>query len=512
MTNPIKQVVIVGGGSAGWMTAAALSKVLGDYAEITLVESGDIGTVSVGEATIPQIQLFNKILGIDEKTFVRETEATFKLGIEFIDWRKKGAKYMHPFGVHGTTMDAIPFHHFWLKMRENSKVPDLEEFSLATVAARGAKFMKPANMGNSPLSQINYAYHFDATLYAQFLRRYAESRNVKRIDARISEVELRSDNGFIDSLKLDDERIIKGDLFIDCTGFRSLLIGKALNVKFNDWSHYLPCDRAIAIPSKSSDSLAPYTKSVAQSAGWTWEIPLQHRTGNGYVYPSEFVSDDQAIALLQKKLGDTALGEPNQLRWKTGVREKAWEKNCVAIGLSAGFLEPLESTGLHLIQVAIAKLLGMFPTRDFSSIDRDNFNRQWTEEVEHIRDFIILHYAVTERRDSEFWRYCTSMALPERLAQKIELFKANGRIYREDKELFNETSWLAVMHGQGISPSGYHPLVDVVSEEETLRRLINIKRVIDDSLSVMPLQSEYLKQNFEIDLPLAGRIPDGVAL
>jgi len=399
---------------------------------------------------------------------------------------------MHPFGVHGTVMDAIPFHHYWLKLRNDPSVPELEAYSLATVAARQGKFMRPTNMGNSPLSQINYAYHFDATLYAQYLRRYAESRGVGRIDARLNEVVTRANDGYIESIRIDDGRIIEGDLFIDCTGFKALLIGETLNVGFEDWSHWLPCDRAIAIPSHTVGDPLPYTKSMAQDAGWTWEIPLQHRTGNGYVYPSRFVSDEEALHILREKLGDKIAGEPNMLRWKTGVREKTWVKNCVAIGLSAGFLEPLESTGLHLIQASIAKLLGMFPTRDFNALDRDNFNRQWREEVQHIRDFIILHYHVTERRDTEFWRYCADMPIPERLRRKIELYKANGRIYRENNELFNETSWLAVMEGQGLVPQGYHPLVDVLSREEALRRLVNIKRVIDDSAKVMPLQQELL--------------------
>ncbi|WP_298632533.1 tryptophan halogenase family protein [uncultured Umboniibacter sp.] len=503
MNNSIERVVIVGGGSAGWMTAAALAKVLDTkQTTVTLIESGEIGTVSVGEATIPQIQLFNQILGIDEDEFVRETCATFKLGIEFQNWRNTNHRYMHPFGVHGTVMDAIPFHHFWLKMQGNTSVPPLDEYSLATVAARQGKFMRPQrNAGNSPLSQINYAFHFDATLYAKYLRKLAERGGVRRIDAKVDEVLLRADNGHIDAVRLDSGELIDGDLFIDCTGFKGLLIEGALKTGFEDWSEWLPCDRAVAMPCTTNEEPKPYTVSEAQSAGWTWRIPLQHRIGNGYVYPSKFVSDDEAVGLLRSKLTGDALAEPNFLRWITGTRKKIWNKNCVAIGLSAGFIEPLESTGLHMIQATIAKLLGFFPSKEFSDVDRDTFNRQLKLDNERIRDFIILHYKVTDRDDSEFWRYCKGMKVPSFLEEKMALYQSNGRVYRQDQELFNETSWLAVMQGQGLASRGYHPLVNTHTDEEVLRRLSHIKRVIDDSVSVMPSQQRFIDDHCKANLP-----------
>ena len=492
----VNKVVILGGGSAGWMTAAALATVLkNQYAQIELVESADIGTVSVGEATIPQIALFNRILGIDENEFVRETQATFKLGIEFADWKHKGHSYMHPFGSFGTDMDAIQFHHYWLKMFQLGKTADLEAFSLAAVAARDGRFMRPENRGNSPLSRIAYAFHFDATLYAKYLRKFAEARGVKRIEGKVSDVLVRNSDGFIESLVLENNQRVDGDLFIDCSGFRGLLIEKTLKAGFEDWSHWLPCDRAVAMPCLAKNAQKPYTISTAQDAGWTWRIPLQHRIGNGYVYPSAFVDDQKAIDTLTQQMENTPLNEPNLLRWQTGMRKRFWVKNCVAIGLSAGFIEPLESTGLHLIQAGIAKLLGMFPNKGFDQVDIDTYNQQSALEMERIRDFIILHYVATEREDTEFWRYCKNMDIPDYLQQKINLYRANGRIYRQDTELFNETSWLAVMHGQGIRPKGYHPLVDSLPEDEIAQRLAHIKTVIDNSVGVMPTQADFIEQH-----------------
>ena len=494
----IEKIVIAGGGTAGWMTAAAFSKVLGkDYADIRLIESESIGTVSVGEATIPQISMFNSLLGIDENDFVKKTQATFKLGIEFIDWNKKGERYIHPFGDHGNDMDAIQFHHYWLKMRQLGKVPALEEYSLAAVAARQGRFMRPKDMGNSPISEINYAFHFDATLYAAYLRDYAEQRGVTRTEGKISDVLLRNSDGFIDSLLLENGERIDADLFIDCTGFRGLLIEGALKTGYDDWSEVLPCDTAVAMPciAKGSGKQYPYTQSFAQDAGWIWRIPLQHRIGNGYVYPSKFVSDDEAQSILRRHLESDPIAEPNFLKWKTGVRKKGWNKNCIAIGLSAGFVEPLESTGLHLIQAAIAKFLGHFPHNGFDQIDIDTYNKQTKTELEYIRDFIVLHYKATERDDSEFWRFCKDMEIPPRLRAKMDLFAANGRVHREDNEMFNEPSWLAVMNGQGITPRGYHPLVDVVEEKEIERRLAHIYSVIHKSAKIMPMQDDFIKEH-----------------
>ncbi|MDG1751942.1 MAG: tryptophan 7-halogenase [Thalassotalea sp.] len=496
--NNIKKIVIVGGGTAGWMTAATFAKVLGNkYCEIQLIESDAIGTVSVGEATIPQIALFNRILGIDENDFIKKTKGTFKLGIEFIDWTKEGGGYMHPFGDHGKGMDAIQFHHYWLKMNQKGSVPDLEEYSLAAVAARQGRFMRPQNLGNSPLSEISYAYHFDATLYADYLRNYAIERGVNRTEGKVVDVLLKNSNGFIDSIKLENGEKIEGDLFVDCTGFRGLLIEGALKTGFIDWSDDLPCDTAVAMPcmAKNPEDIRPFTQATAQKTGWTWRIPLQHRVGNGYVYSSKFMSDDEAVKILTAQMESEPLSKPNFLRWKTGMRKKGWNKNCIAIGLSAGFVEPLESTGLHLIQSAIAKFMGLFPHKGFDQIDIDTYNAQSKTELEYIKDFIVLHYKVTDRDDSDFWNYCREMKVSDRLQAKIDLYKANGRIYRENVELFNETSWLAVMHGQGIKPEGYHPLVDVLDETEIQRRLDHIKSVIDKSAETMPLQREFINKH-----------------
>ena len=495
--DKINRIVIVGGGTAGWMTAATLIKVLGkNYCDIRLIESDQIGTVSVGEATIPQIKLFNQILGIDENDFIKKTQGSFKLGIEFIDWHKKGSSYVHPFGDYGTTMNAIQFHHYWLKGQQQGKAPDLEEYSLAAVAARQGKFMRPQNMGNSPLSQINYAFHFDATLYADYLRDFAVERGVNRTEGKVTDVSLRSSDGFIDSVLLETGERVEGDLFVDCTGFKALLIEGAMKTGFVDWSDVLPCDTAVAMPCKAKDTevLYPYTQAKAQKAGWIWRIPLQHRVGNGYVYPSKFVSDEEAVKTLTEQMEGEPIGEPNFLRWKTGIRKKGWNKNCVAIGLSAGFVEPLESTGLHLIQSSIAKLMSLFPHQGFDQVDIDAYNSQSRNELEYIRDFIVLHYKATDRDDSEFWRYCKEMKVSKRLQAKMAVYQANGRIFRQDNELFTEVSWLAVMHGQGIIPNGYHPLVDVLSEEELARRLAHIHSVIQKSAETMPMQKDFIAQ------------------
>jgi tryptophan halogenase len=493
----IKKVVIVGGGTAGWMTAAALSKVLGkDFCDIQLIESDTIGTVSVGEASIPQIAQFNSILGIDENDFIKKTQSTFKLGIEFKGWTADGSSYFHPFGSFGKDMDAISFHHHWLKMYQQGKAPNLGEYSLAALAAEQGRFMRPQDMGNSPLSKITYAFHFDATLYAAYLRDFAEQRGVIRTEGKVVDVSLRNSDGFIDNVSLENGDKVEADLFIDCSGFRGLLIEGALKTGFIDWSEWLPCDSAVAMPcmAKSQESIKPYTRSTAQKAGWTWRIPLQHRVGNGYVYPSKYVSDDEAVSILREQMEGEPIGEPNFLRWKTGIREKAWNKNCIAIGLAAGFVEPLESTGLHLVQSSISKLLGLFPTKEFNQTDIDTYNEQSKSELEYIRDFIILHYKATDRDDSEFWRYCRDMPIPQRLQDKMDLYAANGRIYRRDNELFCEESWLAVMHGQGIKPEGYHPIVDTVADSEISRRLEHIRTVINKSASAMPMQQDFINK------------------
>jgi tryptophan 7-halogenase len=492
--DAIQKIVVAGGGTAGWMTAAALANTLGDSCSIQLVESAAIGTVGVGEATIPHIQLFNAMLGIDENEFMRSTQATFKLGIEFVNWKQLGESYLHPFGIYGEDIANIPFHHYWLKLHQLGLAPGLDQFSLATRAAYANKFIRPVAIPDSPLSTLNYAFQFDAGLYAAFLRNYAEQRGVKRIEGNIQQVQLRAGDGFIQSLLLDDGERIEGDLFIDCTGFRGVLIEQALHTGYEDWSHWLPCDRALAVPCASSGELTPYTRATAHSAGWQWRIPLQHRTGNGHVYSSRFMSDDEACAILLNKLDGEPLADPKPLHFVTGKRKKMWNKNCVAIGLASGFMEPLESTSIHLIQTAIARLISLFPTRRFHQSEINLYNQRADYEYERIRDFLILHYKATERTDSAFWEHCRAMEIPEYLREKITLYQSSGRIYRESDELFSVNSWLAVFEGQGVSARSYHPLVDALDTSEVETRLADYQKVLRKCASLMPAHSHYIQQ------------------
>ena len=456
MDNRIRSIVIVGGGTAGWMTAAALAKVLGrDYADITLVESDAIGIVGVGEATIPQINTYNRMLGLDEDEFVRRTKGSFKLGIEFVDWTRLGHRYMHPFGSYGIDMEGLSFHAFWQRLKLAGLAADVADYSLMATAAKRNKFMRPFDAGNSPLSRITYAFHFDAGLYSLYLRSLAEESGVVRREGRIVNVVQRGEDGFIEAVELEDGDRVGGELFIDCSGFRGLLIEQTLKAGFADWSAWLPCDRAMVVPCEGVPELTPYTRSTAQKAGWQWRIPLQHRIGNGYVYCSNFISDDEATATLLANLDGEALAEPRQVRFTTGHRRKYWDKNCVAIGLSSGFMEPLESTSIWMIQTGIARLLSNFPDRNFSQVHIDRYNRVLIEETEYIRDFLILHYKASERDDSPFWDYCRNMDIPERLDEKIRLYRDNGRTFRENDELFNDTSWFAVLTGQYGAPRSY---------------------------------------------------------
>lgn len=495
MTDAIQKIVIAGGGTAGWMTAAALAKAFGTHCEIRLVESAEIGTVGVGEATIPHIQLFNEMLGVDENEFMRKTQATFKLGIEFVNWKQIGESYVHPFGVYGDDIAAVPFHHYWLKLNSLGLAPALEDFSLTTQAAYSNKFMRPIAIQDSPLSKLNYAFQFDAGLYAAFLRDYSEVRGVKRVEGKIAQVHLREGDGFIQSLQLENGENIDGDLFIDCTGFRGLLIEQALHTGYEDWSHWLPCDRALAVPCTNTGELTPYTRATAHSAGWQWRIPLQHRTGNGHVYASRFMSDDEACALLLKNLDGEPLAEPKPLRFTTGKRKRFWNKNCVAIGLASGFMEPLESTSIHLIQTAIARLISLFPTRSFHQSEINLYNQRADYEYERIRDFLILHYNATERRDSAFWNHCREMEIPEYLREKMSLYQNSGRIYRESDELFSVPSWLAVFEGQGVRARGYHPLVDTMDIDVLSAHLANHKKIIAKCTSLMPEHFQFIQQH-----------------
>jgi len=493
----IRRVVIVGGGTAGWMSAAALARIMGEVPDlaIELVESDAIGTVGVGEATIPQIVLFNNLLGIDEAEFVRATNATYKLGIEFVDWTRLGHSYIHPFGHYGIDMKGVEFHHHWLKGRALGDRTPLDAYSLAVVAGQQGRFIHPRpDQPNSPLSKLAYAFQFDAGLYARYLRRLAEAGGVVRTEGRIVEVAQNAESGFVEAVVLESGRRVEGDLFIDCSGFAGLLIEQALGAGFEDWSRWLPCDRALAVPCESSADMRPLTRSTARPGGWQWRIPLQHRTGNGYVYSSAHVSDDEAAATLLANLDGAPLAEPKMLRFTAGHRKHAWVKNVVALGLAGGFLEPLESTSIHLVQSGIARLMTLFPTRGFDQPEIARFNAQAAREYVDIRDFLVLHYRATERNDTPFWDYCRTLDPPEGLAEKLAMFRRNGRIFREHNELFTETSWLSVMVGQGVEPAGYHPAADILPDEETLRRLAHVRAVIADTAERLPTQAEFLRQ------------------
>ena len=494
--NRIRKIVIVGGGTAGWMTAAAMAKLLGrDYGDITLVESDDIGIVGVGEATIPQIGIYNRMLGLDEDEFIRKTQGSFKLGIQFVDWGKKGHTYFHPFGPFGVDMEGVSFHAYWQRLHLAGDPHRLEDYSLQAVAAAQNRFMRAIDAGRSPLSKIAYAFHFDAGLYARFLRGFAEERGVVRREGKIVDVEQRAEDGFIQAVKLESGERIEGELFIDCSGFRGLLIEQTLKTGYEDWTHWLPCDRAAAVPCESVPDFTPYTRSTARDAGWQWRIPLQHRTGNGYVYSSNHITDDQAAETLLSNLDGKPLADPRFLRFVTGRRKQAWVRNVVAIGLSSGFIEPLESTSIHLIQSGIAKLMQMFPDKRFEPADRERFNRMTQVETEQVRDFIILHYHLTERDDTPFWDRCRTMDVPDSLKEKYRLFEGYGRIFRENDELFNDTSWMAVMVGQGMKARGYDPVADVLSLDETRARLDEIRRVMRTSADYMPLQTDFIRDH-----------------
>jgi tryptophan 7-halogenase len=495
-SSRIQSIVIVGGGTAGWMTAAALSRILGkDYAKITLIESDAIGTVGVGEATIPQINIFNRMLGINEDDFVRRTKGSFKLGIEFVDWGGLGQRYFHPFGHIGVDMQGVSFHAYWQRMRGEAEFADLNSFSVMSSAARDGKFMRPTTAPNSLLSSIAYAFHFDAGLYALYLRELAEAQGVQRIEGRINGVARDPMSGHIDHVIMDDGREVGGALFIDCSGFRGLLIGEEMGVPYVDWSAHLPCNRAVAVPCERGETIPPFTRSTARTAGWQWRIPLQHRTGNGHVYCSEYISDDEAAATLLANLDGAPLADPRFIQFTTGHRARFWEKNCVSIGLSAGFMEPLESTSIWMIQTGIARLLSNFPDAGFNQASIDRYNRVMVEEAELIRDFLILHYHVTDRDDSEFWRYCRNMPIPERLAEKLRVFGATGRVFREHEELFNDTSWFAVMEGQRLASSGYDPVAELLSAEQTRDRLRQIQSAVMASVNHMPVHQDYIRDN-----------------
>jgi tryptophan 7-halogenase len=490
----IRKLVIVGGGTAGWMAAAALAKSMGTQIyDITLVESEEIGTVGVGEATIPAILFFNSLLGIDEDHFMRETNASIKLGIHFVNWRSIGTSYFHPFGKNGADIFGVGFYHYWLRMARSGGNPDYGLFNAETLAARANKYSRfePSDERDHPT--LNYAYQFDAALYAQFLRRYCETKGVVRKEGKIVKVHQDTETGFVKSVETDRGDVVEGDMFIDCSGFRGLLIEQTLNAGYEDWSPWLPCNRAAAVPCEHAEGpITPYTRSTAQEAGWQWRIPLQHRVGNGYVFCDEYLSEDEACSKLLDRLDGKVLKDPKILRFVTGHRCKMWDKNVVALGLASGFLEPLESTSIHLVQVGLTKLLTLMPRDHITQRISDLYNKEMLAEYIGVKDFLIAHYHVTEREDTPFWRYCKNMKLPDSLQSRLDLFKEIGHANSQKSELFQDVSWVAILHGQGLTPESYHPMADVLAGDDLKLRMAQMRTKIQDRLQRLSSHDDFL--------------------
>ncbi|MBN8807842.1 MAG: tryptophan 7-halogenase [Sphingomonas sp.] len=487
------RVVVVGGGTAGWMTAAALAKLLPTVCSVHLVESEAIGVVGVGEATLPHIRAFNEKLGIAEADFMRWTRATFKLGIEFRDWGRIGDSYIHPFGTFGRGHGEVDFHHYWTRMRAAGQpVPPLEHFSYACMLARQNRFRLPGTEPRDLASTFGYAYQFDALLFAPYLRQLAEGLGAQRSEGIVVAVDRDGESGDIRAVTLQGGERIEGDLFVDCSGFRSLLLGEAMGEPFQDWSRWLPTDRAVAMPCRTATDVTPYTGAIAMPAGWRWRIPLQHRTGNGYVYASAFVDDDTAATALAAAVEGEAIAQPRLLRFRAGRRERSWVGNCIAIGLASGFLEPLESTSIYLVQAAITALVELFPERRVSPVDRDEFNRLIDLEYDRIRDFLILHYHATTRDDSPFWDYVRTMPIPDSLAEKIELFRRRGRVVKYREGVFLDASWIAVYVGQGIVPDGHDPRADLPPLDALAAGLRNLRTEIDATVAQAPAHIDFI--------------------
>jgi tryptophan halogenase len=493
LENAIRKIVIVGGGTAGWMAAAPLAQRLGKHCEVILVESPEIGTIGVGEATLPTIRFYNAALGLDGADFIKKTQATFKVGIDFQDWGHVGNRFFHGFGDYGPSIDKRSPHMHWLRLsQEFNRMPDLENWSMSSMMARHNKFTPPSKNIPSLTDAYSYGFQFDAGLYANYLREYAVARGAQRIEGMIVEVEQHPESGFITAVKLRDGRRVEGDLFIDCSGFRGLLIEGTLKAGYDDWSDYLPCNSALAVPCASVPELTPYTRVTAKSAGWVWRIPLQHRTGNGHVYSNAFTTDEQARQVLLDSLDAAALDEPRQLRFVTGRRRKSWVKNCVAVGLSAGFVEPLESTSIHLIETAVGKLITLFPDRDFRPELIEEFNRSMAIRYESVRDFIIMHYKLTRRDDSEFWRYCANMPVPDSLSHQIELFRETGRVAVLDPDGFAEPSFVAMLMGLGVVPKRYDPFVDHIDIRQLHGHFAGLRDAIAQAVARMPDHGAYI--------------------
>ncbi|WP_230769974.1 tryptophan halogenase family protein [Sphingomonas sp. Leaf4] len=491
----VTRVVIAGGGTAGWMAAAAIARTMGRMVEVTLVESEAIGTVGVGESTIPPLVTYNRLLGINEAEFMAATAATFKLGILFDGWKTADSRYFHSFGTTGRDHWAAGFQHYWLNGLTRGHAQPYDDYCTELVAALQGRF------AHLPGDATNYAYQLDSGRYAQFLRAMAERDGTRRIEGRIARVELDTETGDIAALQLDGDRRIPGDLFLDCTGFRALLIEGALHAGYDDWTHWLPCDAAIALQTDSVAPPVPYTRAMAHDAGWQWRIPLQHRVGNGIVYCSRYLDRDAALDRLVNNVEGKVRTDPNFLRFTTGARRRQWHRNCVAIGLSGGFMEPLESTSIHLIQRAVLRLLRLFPQARVSPADVAEFNDQQLQDMEQIRDFLILHYKATDRRDSPFWRQCAAMDVPNSLAQKIDLFRQTGRVFRRNEELFGENSWVQVMMGQGIVPERHHPIAARLTDDELDRLLSMVRRQVADTVATMPPHGDYLARYCPADRP-----------
>ncbi|HEX8471422.1 MAG TPA: tryptophan halogenase family protein [Brevundimonas sp.] len=493
--RPIRKICVVGGGTAGWMAAALMSEHFkGTMGEIEVVESDDIGIIGVGESTVPPLLQLLAKLGIDEQVFVRETQATFKLGIDFRDWRVKGERYFHPFGDIGAKVDMADFYQLWLKARANGYQGALQDFAPAAVMAREGKFTLPFKAPRTPIASANYALHFDARRVARFLRTYAETRGVKRTEGMVEDVALHP-NGFVEKLILKDGRTVEADFFIDCSGFRSLLIGKALQVGYQDWSHWLLCDRAVAVQTENVSPPMPYTMVQAQDFGWRWRIPLQHRTGNGYVFSSKHLSDDEATATLMNQVEGAPVVKPMVIPFKTGVRDRLWDKNVLALGLAGGFIEPLESTAIHLIYRGMDFFFRLLPDRDCDPALAAEYNRRMITDYEEIRDFIILHYCTTSRDDTAFWRECRDMEPPPSLKRKIELFRVNGSLAEGLDELFRAVSWQAVMEGMGVHPRGYHPLVDRIPFDGVPAQLDHAAELLTRGVADLPSQEEFIARH-----------------
>jgi len=497
VSGPIKRIVIVGGGTAGWMAAAALSRALANTGtSVDLIESDEIGTIGVGEASVPGLQAFNAFLGLDQQDFMRSCLATFKLGIEFVDWGAPGRRYVHSFTGYGLGTGNRQFHRLYqrhaLARRSRGAPVSIDDYNLGSIAARAGRFALVPDAVRSRAGALNHAFHFDAGLYARYLRRYAESRGVRRLEGKVTSVRQHAESGFIEAVGLSDGREVAGELFIDCSGFGGVLIEKTLQCGYDDWGRWLPCDRAIALQSSSVEPPAPMTRSTAENAGWTWRIPLQHRVGRGYVYSSHHQSDEAAEDQLRRRVEGAVLTEPRRIRFATGKRRRIWDKNCLALGLSAGFLEPLESTSIHLIQTSLLRFISLFPDRRFEPAETDAFNRQTDEEYADVRDFIITHYKLNSRSDADFWKDCSVMEVPDRVTSVMELFAASGRLNSRPEQLFTMHSWLAILYGQGDLPRGFDPLLTPMPDADLEREMSTVHDELRRAVDSMPTHAQFI--------------------